>query len=89
MITKEMLRTDLPPIIDYPDGSCNSVLVCERRRYVNPIGSRWSVSNTHYYCQNVERFEGWMDLEHLSSHSLPENVLEVVNEVAMEAHKLE
>ena len=86
MIIRKMLRTDLPPVINYPDGSCNSVLACWKRNYANTIASRWTVSNTHFYCYNVGMFEGWVELEELPSSSFPENVVEVIDEEAVETY---
>ena len=67
-ITKEMLRTDLPKLIIYKDGSVNCVLAlhsdsiyCESNTYI----PKWTVSNVAYYLRNREMFDGWIELEEI------------------------
>lgn len=84
IITRQMLRRDLPPIIDFPDGSCNCVLACYKRTIYDDSNTylpRWGISNTHYYCKNVGIFEGWIELEDLVSSYMPDDVLEVEDEI--------
>jgi len=68
MITKDMLRTDLPEYKD-KDGHCNSVLALHSNKIYcdsNPMISRWIVSNVAYYLANPDAFEGWVELEFLT-----------------------
>jgi hypothetical protein len=65
-ITKDMLRTDLPPIKELEDGRTNVVLAfwkdnvyCDTNTYL----SQWTVSNTAYYNINSHAFLGWVELE--------------------------
>ena len=87
IITRQMLRTDLPPIRTDRGGGCNCVLaVWKRTGYddTNTYMGRWLTSNTEYYCKNVHLFEGWIELEDLVSSYMPDNVLEVLDEQVVE-----
>jgi hypothetical protein len=67
MITQEKLRTDLPPIEEAADGSCNVVLAlvdvntyyCKTNTYIPP----WQICNTVYYNLHPGRYVGWYPLE--------------------------
>lgn len=59
-----------PPVQIWKDGSINCVLAyandnSDAMRY--PIFNRtpWMISNTVYYCRNINEFDGWIDLEFL------------------------
>lgn len=65
-ITKEMLRTDTPPIIEQEDGGVNCVLAYHADNAysrTNLYMSRWTVSNTVYYNKNRDQYLGWIELE--------------------------
>jgi hypothetical protein len=64
------LRTDLPPVIHYPDGSVNVVLAFHNDSYYGPTNTylpRWSVSNAVYYHKNLDKYVGWIELENIPS----------------------
>ncbi len=68
MITKDLIRTDLPPIINYPDGSVNCILALANDSYydkTNTYFARWQTMNSIWYINNKERFFGWIELEHV------------------------
>ena len=86
-ITRDMLRTDLPSVREDKSGGCNCVLAVWRRTIYDDSNTyipRWTISNTEYYEVNADKFEGWIDLEDLVSSYMPDNVLEVENERALE-----
>lgn len=67
-ITKDMIRTDLPPVLELEDGCTNTVLAlmkdsgyCETNLYI----PRWQVCNTKWYCANKGMYEGWIELENI------------------------
>jgi hypothetical protein len=82
IITRQMLRTDLPPVRTDRGGGCNCVLACWKRTIyadTNTYIGRWTTSNTAYYCKNVDQFEGWIELEDLVSSYCPEGSLEILD----------
>ena len=86
IITRDMLRTDLPPVRTDKGGGCNCVLAVWKRTIydnTNTYIGRWTTSNTEYYRKNVDQFEGWIELEDLISAYMPDNTLEVEDEQAM------
>lgn len=87
IITREMLRTDLPPVLTDSTGGCNVVLGCLKRKCYddsNTYISRWQTSNTVWYRAHADDYEGWIELEDLISSYMPENVLEVLDEQRVE-----
>lgn len=87
-----MLRTDLPPVRTDRCGGCNCVLaVWKRTNYddTNTYMGRWMTSNTEYYRLNADKFEGWIELEDLVSAYMPDNVMEVEDEQALEDSRME
>lgn len=67
-ITLDMIRTDLPPIIHYKDGSVNMVLaVWKKDNYceTNQCIPRWQICNTEYYNTHPNEYDGWIELENI------------------------
>ena len=67
IITRDMLHTDTPEVKEN-NGYTNCVLAllkddqfCES----NTNMPKWIISNTAYYAQNPDKFEGWIELEFL------------------------
>ena len=85
-ITRDMLRTDLPPVREDKGGGCNCVLAVWKRTIFddsNTYIGRWTTSNSEYYIKNADSFEGWIDLEDLVSSYMPDDVLEAEDEERM------
>ncbi|MFA5312889.1 MAG: hypothetical protein WC375_06160 [Methanomassiliicoccales archaeon] len=74
-ITKSFLKSGLPPLREYTDGSINCVLAY-RNFQEESAGMRqkkclaelerlfkWEVSNVSYYCLHSNEFDGWIDIE--------------------------
>lgn len=67
MITRDMLRRDLPSDIR-TDGYANVVLALCADCYYSPDGSnsylpRWQTVTAIWYRNNASHYEGWIELE--------------------------
>lgn len=73
IITAEMLRKDLPPVIE-TEGYCNVVLalvVPEYSTKTNTYLPSWQTCNTAWYNKNHHLYQGWIGLD---EQLPPENV---------------
>jgi len=61
MLTEQDLETGLPEIVRDNDGNVNSVLAVHKT--TPECGSKWQVVNAVWYCNNFERFQGFITLD--------------------------
>lgn len=69
MITKNQLTQGCAPERHFKDGSINSVLCLSRHIGEHDITSPWQVSNSIWYNNHVEMYDGFILLEDLAPYN--------------------